>query len=493
MAFSVISIIINISAQTTGKTAEYNVEVSAMKKSGIKLTFYHCYCVVILIFSAFSMAEKETSQTQQLGKELTPMGANPAANADNSIPAWTGTIKGLPSGLEYAGSGTPYPDPYAAEKKLFSIDSSNVEHYKNRLSAGMVALIEKYPQSFRMDVYPSHRDFRYHEQMEMRTQWNVGRAKLVGGNDGLQNMTGGAPFPIPQNGAEAIWNARINQPTPVADALTDSVAVYADGKSQRERAHVLFESPYAYQSHPVGTTGEDIGPIAGYLFVEMIEPSRKKGEMAIIHEPLDQVKNKRKAWVYIPGAQRVKVIPNAGYDTPIGPGGLMTADDSLGFNGGMDRYNWQLIGKQEMFIPFHAYRFDEPGLALEKLLPGKHINPDYMRYELQRVWVVEATLRERQRHVYRKRRFYISEDNWLIVATEAYDARGQLWRVGLQNTLYDFFLQGYITRAHIQFDLQADAYVALGLVNQTRPTNYAMEVKGHKFYSSQTLLKKARN
>jgi hypothetical protein len=444
----------------------------------------------VFVCSVFAL---DTNDQKRLGTEFTPMGANPSANAEGTIPAFTGSLKGLPEGLHYAGSGTPYPDPYASEKKLFSITAQNSEQYKDKLSAGMLALFKKFPESYRMDIYPSHRDFRYHEQMELRTQWNVGHARLVNDVDGLQNMTGGAPFPIPQNGAEVIWNARINQPTPVADSDAYALAIYADGNVSKQRTRVIFESPYAYEFHPIGTVAEDIGEIAAYVFFETLEPARNKGEMAILHEPLDQVKHKRKTWVYIPGAKRVKVVPDAGYDTPIGPGGLMTADDGLGFNGAMDRYEWQLIGKQELYIPYHSYKFDEPNLSFKNLLPPKHMNPDYMRYELHRVWVVDATLKEGQRHVYQKRRFYIDEDNWLIVASDAYDARGQLWRVGLQNTLYDFFLQGYVTRVHLQFDLEANAYVALGLTNQTRPTNYAMEIKGAKFYNSRTLLKKARH
>lgn len=433
-----------------------------------------------------------TNDAARLGSELTPIGADPKPNADGSIPAWTGKTRGLPEGLQYGGSGTPYPDPYGSEKPLYRITAANLDQYRERLSPGMQALLAKYPDSYRMDIYPSHRDFRYHEQVEQRTRWNVGRARLEGGPDGLQNMTGGAPFPIPQEGVEVMWNARINQPTPVADSLADAQAVYANGSRQNERARLMFESPYAYESHPVGTTPEQLGPIAAYVFFEMLEPSRRKGEMAVVHEPLDQVKYQRKVWAYIPGAKRVKVVPDAGYDMPIGPGKLMTADDAGGFNGAMDRFDWKLIGKQEMYIPYHAYRFDEQGLAFEKLLPAKHVNPDYMRYELQRVWVVEATLKPGQRHVYKKRRFYMAEDSWLIVASESWDSRDQLWRVGLQNTVYDFFVQGYVTRARLQYDLLADAYMAGGLVNQTRPTNYNVPVQGPKFYSSQTLQKKGK-
>ncbi len=448
----------------------------------------------IFSFSVFTHATTSVEKTEaaKLGVELTPMGANPTANKDGSIPAWSGSTLGLPAGLNYAGSGTPYPDPYSAEKPLFSITKANLDQHRARLSGGMIALMEKYPDSFRIPVYPSHRDYRYDEQWEKRTKWNVGNAVMVNGIDGLQKTTGGAPFPIPQNGAEVMWNARANHPIPVADALYDELAVYSNGDKQRFRTKLIIESPYAYENHPIGKVAEEIGINAALVFYEVVEPKRKKGEMVVVHEPLDQVKHDRKAWVYIPGAKRVKRAPNAGYDTPVGPGGLLTADDNMGFNGAMIRYDWKLIGKQEMYIPYHNYGFDSDKLKHDDLLDEKHVNPDYMRYELHRVWVVEANLKDGERHVYAKRRFYIDEDSWLIAATDAYDGRGELWRVGLQNSLYDFFLKGYIVRSQVNYDLQAGAYVAVRLVNETRPTNYAMESKGERFYSPNSLRKLGR-
>lgn len=432
--------------------------------------------------SAVSYTKIDMAQAAKLGNELTPMGADPKANADGTIPAWTGSILGVPQGLTYTESGQPYPDPYASEKPLFTITNSNLAQYKDKLSDGMLALFAKYPD-YRMNIYPSHRDFRFHPQIEARTKWNVGNAELVNGIDGLQKMTGGVPFPIPQDGAEVIWNARINQPIPVADSLFDDVGVYANGDKQLYRTSMIIESPYAYDSHPVGKVTEDIGINAALVFLEAIEPARKKGEMVIVHEPLDQVKHDRKAWVYIPGAQRVKRAPNAGFDTPVGPGGLLTADDNMGFNGAMLRYDWKLIGKKEMYIPYHNYGFDSQQIKYDQLLTPKFVNPDYMRYELHRVWVVEATLKQGQRHLYAKRRFYVDEDNWLIAATDSYDGRGQLWRVGLQNTLYDYMLKGFIARTQVNYDLQAAAYVAVRLVNETRPSNYAMKIKGENFYT----------
>ena len=448
--------------------------------------------VALLTIPSIATAKISKDQASQLGTTLTPMGANPAANADKTIPAWGGTIVGTPAGITFAKSGDVYPDPYASEKPLFSITKANMEQYKDKLTDGAIALLNKYPDSYKMDIYPTHRDFRYNKEMEQRTAWNVGNAELVGSIDGLQNFTGSAPFPIPGNGAEVIWNSRMNQPMPVAESLFDEVAVYPNGETQRFRSKLVIESPYAYGDFPIGTTTETIGDIAAYVFYEVVEPKRKKGEMVVVHEPLDQFKHERKAWVYITGAKRVKRAPNVGYDTPVGPGGLMTADDNMGFNGAMDRYDWKLVGKQEKFIPYHNYSFDDPKLTYEQLLTPKHVNPDYMRYELHRVWVVEATLKEGQRHVYGKRRFYVDEDSWLIASADMYDGRGDLWRVGLNNTVYDFYLKGFIARAQINYDLQSGAYIAMRTVNETQPTNYAMETKGANFYTPNNLRKMGR-
>ena len=51
-----------------------------------------------------------------------------------------------------------------------------------------------------------------------------------------------------------------------------------------------------------------------------------------------------------------------------------------------------------------------------------------MRYELHRVWVVEATLKEGMRHINARRTFYLDEDSYQIVLIDHYDGRQQLWR-----------------------------------------------------------------
>ena len=441
--------------------------------------------------ATFVYAKVSPDQAAKLGgDELTKMGAEKKGNADGSIPAWSGSMTGVPAGLKYSGPGDIYPDPYAGDKVLFSINNGNMAQYSNKLSEGQKALLKKYPETFSINVYPSHRDGRFSTLVEDRSVWNASNTELVDGVDGLTNYTGGAPFSMPQNGAEIIWNGRTIHPHPTIVGLFDDMAVYSSGDTQMRRTSYISEFPLSYTDRAVGKVDEDaFGINAALVHVTVVKPDRNKGQMTVVHEALNQVKHERKAWVYIPGTRRVRRAPTVGYDTPDGPGGLVTIDDSLGFNGALDRYNWKMIGKKEIYIPYHSYKFDDPKVDYKMLLLKGHANPEYMRYELHRVWVVEATLKEGKRHVYGKRRFYLDEDSWQIVLLESYDGRGELWRVGILNTLFDFSIPGYIARAQMFHDLQSGAYISQRMVNEAKPINFMAKPKGAKYFSPGSLRK----
>lgn len=436
-----------------------------------------------------TLAAVSKQEAKKLGTELTPVGGERKGNADGTIPAWTGKMSGVPAGLSYMGSGDVYPDPYGKEKPILTITQKNLPNHKDALTPGLQALLAKYPETFNVPVYPSHRDGRWSKLVERRTSWNAINTVLINGIDGMQNFTGGAPFPLPKTGAEVIWNGRIVHPHPTIVGTFDDIAVYLDGNNQLRRSDYVSEFPYSYPQNKIGDTESQIGTNAALVHVMVQRPARNKGLMTVVHEPVDQVKNPRKAWVYLPGSRRVRRAPTVGYDTPDGPGGLVTVDDSLGFNGAMDRYDWKLLGKKEMYIPYHSYKFDSPSIDYDMLLMPGHANPKYMRYEKHRVWVVEANLKKGKRHVYGKRRFYIDEDSWQIVLLESYDGRGDLWKVGIMNTVYDFALKGYIARAQMFHDLQSGAYISMRMVNETSQPNLMATPKGDKYYSPGNLRK----
>ena len=444
-----------------------------------------------LLASSLVHAKVSPDEAAKLGgAELNAMGGEKKGNADGSIPAWTGSMLGLPSGLTYAGAGSVVPDPYANEKPLFTITAANMAQYAGKLSEGQKAMLKKFPNTFKIPVYPTHRDGRFNKLVEDRTVWNAGNTEMVDGDNGLLNYTGGVPFPIAKSGAEAIMNGRTVHPHPTIVGVLDDVAVYLNDTRQMRRQGFVSEFPLSYTNRPVGKVDEEaFGINAGLVHVSVELPDRQKGQMTVVHEALNQLKYERKAWVYIPGSRRVRRAPTVGYDTPDGPGGLMTVDDALGFNGALDRYEWKLVGKKEVYIPYHNYKFDDPKAKYDELLKKGHANPDYMRYELHRVWVVEADLRPGARHTYAKRRFFLDEDSWHIVLVDSYDGRGELWRVGIMNTFYDYAVKGYIARAQVYHDLQSGAYIATRLVNETAPPNYQADPQGEAYFSPANLRK----
>lgn len=419
----------------------------------------------------------------RLGTTLTPLGAEKAGNKDGSLPAWTGTLQGLPEGLEYGGPGTPYPDLYAHDEKILTITAENMNQYADRLTVGQRTLLATYPQTYRIDVYPSHRDAAVPARLAECTRYNALHAELYGGDDGIRGYTGGVPFPIPKSGAEAMWNGRTSLFFHVLEGQYDDVATFPNGTQSQQKASIITMVPYNDPSKEVGWGAQNLTGIGAYTLDEKLDPPRDKGSITLVLEPYDYVINQREAWRYLPGSRRVRRAPTVGYDTPSGPNGLITVDDTLGFNGSMNRFEWQLIGKKEIYIPYHNYRFDTPDVSYKELLPRFHANPDYLRHELHRVWIVEAQLREGKRHVYQTRRFYLDEDSWLIVATENYDSRDELWKISFVTSIYEFNLGAYVQRAFLYTDLQVGAYFANRLVNQLRPFDFTAEPKPVEYFT----------
>lgn len=458
-------------------------------------TFGTTLAMTLALLACAAQAKMSAEDVARLGKDLTPMGAIRAGNADGLIPEWTGTVVGLPTGLAWDGPGNPLPDPYAAEKPLFTITRDNLDNYRDRLSPGQVAMFEAYPDTFRMPVYPSHREFAYAPSLYARVQYNAEHAALTNNDEGITGYIGHAAFPVPGTGAEVVWLTRTTGPFYSREGEYSDIAVFPNGTRSVRRSNFIEESPYADRNNPLTPEYEypNLGDYAGYIMTYVTEPARDKGLITSIFEPLDYSQNDREVWRYLPGSRRVRRAPTVGFDTPDGPGGLKTVDEVRGFNGSMERFEWTLVGREEMFIPYHNYRFDDPTLSYDDLLTKFHANPDYMRYELKRVWIAEANLREGQRHLYGKRRIYVDEDTGLTAITENYDGRGELWKVVLFNNLYEFSGQAYARRAQMYHDLRAGAYITERLVNDSKPLLFDVNpMKGPAYFSSSNVRKLGR-
>ena len=448
----------------------------------------------LTLIASGPQAKVSEEEVARLGQDLTPMGAERAGNKEGTIPEWTGSMKGAPEHLNYGGDGSPLPNPYADDKVLFSITAENVEEHADRLTVGQIALFKLRPDTFRMDIYPSHRDGGYAQIEIDRAKWNAANTELANDGEAVNNWTGGTAFPIPENGLEVMWNSRSGGiPNPTQVGSYDEFIIYANESRSSISQEIATNFLYADRRNPVGKTEQDIGNVLFKSLAKQTAPAAEKGNMNMVHDPVDYTSAARRAWTYIPGTRRVRQAPNLGFDTPTpGGGGITTVDDTNGFNGAFRKYDWKLLGKREIYIPYHNYAFDKGSLDYDTLLPLGHPNPDYMRYELHRVWVVEANLKPGERHVYGKRTFYLDEDSWLFVAIDSYDNRGEIYRMGILNSVYHYAVNGYIARTQFFFDLQAGHYLASRLINTTGQPLVNAEFEKPEYFTPSNLRRMGR-
>ncbi len=405
----------------------------------------------LLPLSAFSGVSQD--KAAQLGESLTPTGAEAAANADGTIPAWSGKWLGAPPNIEYDGSYNP--NPYPDEEPLFTITAENMERYADHLGEGQKALFREYPDTFRMNVYPTHRDFRNDEQWQENVKKNAVQADLA--NDGLtlEGAYGGSAFPIPESGLEIVYNILTSSPAWFIEAPELSFYVQPTGAVSKSWFILRAYTPYAK-----GDERDEWrdGEVFAYSITEEKAPPRHAGRMSLTANTFDHDETSRQAWLYDPGTRRIRKTPDIGFDFPMDTGPRVV-DEQNGFNGSPERFDWKLIGKREIYVPFNNYELESRDIKYEDLIETQgHPNPDYIRYELRRVWVIEGTLKPTLRHIYSKRRFYVEEDSWFKVMGDMYDTRGELWRVSLDGVIYAYDATGYYNNVSIFHDLVSKAY-----------------------------------
>lgn len=397
--------------------------------------------------------------------ELTPVGAERAANADGRIPAWDGGITTPPENYKAGGR---LSDPFADEKPLFNITAANLDQYQQHLSPGQVAMLKRYPETFRMPVYPSHRSAAYPQAVYDAIKAQAGTVEMIQGGNGLKNMEASTvPFPIPENGMEVVWNhiVRYRGNGSILRKYTQ-IPVQTSGNF----SPVLFEE----QASWARDMPDNDNPNRLFAFIQkVLAPARLEGDILLVHENIDQVAEPRAAWLYNPGQRRVRRAPEVAYD---GPGtasdGLRTFDDLDLFNGAPDRYDWKLVGKREMYIPYNAYQLRNGELSYKDIIQPGHMNPEYLRYELHRVWVVDATLKDGARHIYARRTFYVDEDSWQIALVDHYDGRGELWRFKEGHAIVHYQVNVPWLAVESLHDLLSGRYLTIGLDNELKGYQY---------------------
>ncbi|MBT8764924.1 DUF1329 domain-containing protein [Metapseudomonas boanensis] len=413
--------------------------------------------LALTLLTACSLTLAKSNDPSRFDTELTPVGAERAANADGSIPSWEG---GMRSGAAAVSANGNYTDPFASEKPLYVITKSNLAQYKDQLSPGQQAMFARYPE-YQMSVYPGHRSAALPKAYLDESRANLTKVTLTDNGYSLAGYNFGVPFPQPTEALEVIWN---------------HLTRYRGGSIRRQFASATVQEKGDYTLvNSDGLTAfrervSDLGTEENVLFFNRVRttaPSRYAGEVTLVHEPINQVSGPRSAWQYNPGQRRVRRAPTVAYDSSARYSfGQVVADSVDGYNGAPDRYDWKLQGKREMLVAYNAYRMASKQTKYSDLLKPGYLNPEHARYEKHRVWVVEATLKPGSRHVYGKRRFYIDEDTWQIMAADIYDNRGELWRNYESHLAMLHDIQLPLTVAEATYDLISGRYAVNYLSNE---------------------------
>ena len=479
-------------------------------------------------------AKATAEEAAKLGKELTPVGAVAGANADGSIPAWIGaknfdeTVRGFtPTSLEalrqqfetvrakspgdfdallkYVDSFTiadypkisaqidaiiaKLPPDQAAlakkqrdqigggkyEKPLFIITKADVPKYAAKLTEGQKAMFAKYPD-YKMIVYPTLRNAYFPDEINAATIKNATSAELKG-TDEVDGAVLGFPFPIPKSGAEIIWNHKMRFRGSAVRRFNNQAIVKPDGtyKITKLVEDVKFKYANLKESNP-GTK------VLLYYLAEVLSPPRVAGQLTLVHETSGAGASGRDAWIFNPGLGRVNRAPDVGYDNPfIGTDGEQFNDQIDVFNGALDRYDWKLVGKKEIYIPYNSFLINAPLIKYKDIIRPGHINQNLSRYELHRVWVVDATLRSGLRHQFKRRTFYVDEDSWAIAAVDCYDNRDQLWKVQEAQLISVPFVPTVTGIPEVIYDLQSGRYFVTALQNEDKITDFKIDFKDDYF------------
>ncbi|WP_370280013.1 DUF1329 domain-containing protein [Pontibacterium sp.] len=415
--------------------------------------------LVLALGAPQAIAAVSAEEAARLGQDLTLMGAERSGNADGTIPEWTN--KPLAS---------TDVDALLQEKPLFTITAENVEQYKDRLSAGQLVMFNTYPDSYKMNVYPTHRTAVYPKAIYEKGVANATTAKLVEGGNGISDFNGITPFPIPQNGLEVVWNHITRYRGGMLEREVVQLPVARNGAFNPISVYETFLMPYQVEGYELK---KDDDNIIFYYTQKIQSPPRLTGNVLLVHETLDQVRQPRQAWKYNAGQRRVRRAPQVAYDSPgSATDGQRTTDQLDMFNGAPDRYEWKLVGKQELYIPYNSFKLASGEHSYKDITRPGHLNPELTSYELHRVWKVEATLKEGARHVYAKRVFYIDEDSWQIAVADLYDGRGQLWRVQEGHQMQYLAPSVPWLAAETNHDLQSGRFLVSGLSNERSESGY---------------------
>ena len=423
--------------------------------------------LTLSLAASAAVAEVPANQAARLGADLTPMGAEKAGST-SGVSSWSGrAING--SALLNGFDGGALPNPFASDKASYTITAGNAAQYDSQLTVGQKAMLATYPDSYKLNVYKSNRTCTYPDFVYKAAKRNAAVGQLIDGGNGISEAIMASPFPIPSSAAEVVWNhtLRYRGERVARDFNVTAPTAGGDFTLTYTRDEIVF--PY---SNAQNARAEDLNNISIYFVAYTSAPARRAGNVVLVHETLNMAKEGRKAWTYSPGTRRVRRAPNIAYDNPVTNGdGMGTSDQYDGYNGAPDRYTWTVSGVEEKLSQQNNY--NAVLTDYDTLLQAGHANPDVMRYEMRRQWVIEGNLKGDARHIYAKRVLRMDEDSKQMTAGEMYDGRGELWRVQEIGQAPDYRPDAQVcwtTGGEFIYDLLAGRYMGLAM-KSGRPAN----------------------
>ncbi len=429
----------------------------------------------LVAMSAPATAKVDAAEAAKLGKELSPVGAEKAGNKEGTIPAWTPQ-----SQIAYKPGEYPSDPALEAEKPLFTITAADVPKYAAKMTEGHKELFKRYPQTYKMQVYPSHRNFNFPAKYLEETVKNATRASL----EGVDNPKGafvGFPFPIPTSGAEPVWNHRVKFRGSTIRRYNNQMIVQQNGKFTLTK---IVEDVKFYYANLNNATPIELKPGADFLryLSETISPPRVAGTFILVHEKAGEGSEGRSAWLYAPALKRIRRAPAVCCDNPYeGTDGHQFYDQVDMYNGVLERFSWKLVGKKEMYIPYNSYRISGPKTKYADIAKPNHVNSDITRYELHRVWVVEAENKTDQRHTFKKRVLYFDEDSWNIVAVDDYDQQGKLLQFQEGHPIQYRDVLAVTTQPEVIYHFDSGRYFVTAMNNEDKPYDNTVVLKDSDF------------
>lgn len=423
----------------------------------------------------------QTATLSSTAPGLEACGADIAAQPEQGVPAWTGGLSSPPAGYR---AGDYYPDPFPSDQPLFVVDSANRERYGEWMVPGLQALLERYPDTFRIPVYETRRTHALAPRFYRNCRLNREQARVTDDGLGVLGVVAGTPFPQPRSGLEAVWNHLFRMRGVFTLRQETEAVVNPEGlrtlvRSRQEIAFPMWsDDPAQVQKYDPKRL-----PLLYYTSY-ILEPGSMAGGAFMMIDSLNRGEQPRLAWSYDQGQRRLRRVPLADDGPAYLSEGGRTVDDTDLYVGHVANYHWEIKGKRVILAPYNAYRLASNQVRYADLLKPYHLDPAYSRFERRPVWVVEGTLKPGQPHVYQRRVLYLDQDSWGILVAEHYDQQGSLWRVSMANPINFFDVPMTLTVADVFYDLKSGRYNVKGLLNEEgSPGNYHAPLPDPGYFS----------